>query len=67
MQRLFPSVLAAGALALLAQPATAAPDRDAKIIVGWGELLDTLNPATTGNRDVGPIDVNMFDGATIDR
>jgi peptide/nickel transport system substrate-binding protein len=55
-------VLAAGALALLAQHAAAAtPDRDAKITVGWGELIDTLNPATTGNRDVGPLDANIFD------
>src|SRR5580704_9630900 len=62
MQRSLPSVLAAGALALLAQHAAAAtPDRDAKITVGWGELIDTLNPATTGNRDVGPLDVNIFD------
>jgi len=62
MQRSLPSVLAAGALALLAQQAAAAsPDRDAKITVGWGEPLDTLNPATTGNRDVGPVDVNIFD------
>ena len=38
-----------------------APDRSAKIVVGWGELLDTLNPATTGNRDVGPIAANIFD------
>ena len=43
-------------------PAQAQPvDQAAKLVVGWGESLDTLNPATTGNRDVGPIDVNIFD------
>jgi peptide/nickel transport system substrate-binding protein len=62
MRRRIRSVLQAGVIAALAQPAIAAePDRDAKIIVGWGELIDTLNPATTGNRDVGPLDVNIFD------
>ena len=50
-------------LALLTAPAAMAADidRDAKIVVGWGELLDTLNPVTTGNRDVGPLLVNIFD------
>ncbi len=48
--------------ALLAQPAmAAAPDKDAKIVVGWAGPFDTLNPATTGNRNVGPINVNIFD------
>ena len=42
-------------------PAPATVDRDARLVVGWGEVLDTLNPATTGNRDVGPIDANIFD------
>jgi peptide/nickel transport system substrate-binding protein len=49
---------------LIAMPAFAqaqAPDKSAKIVIGWGEMLDTLNPATTGNRDVGPIDANIFD------
>ena len=36
-------------------------NRDAKLVVGWAEPVDTLNPATTGNRDVGPIDSNIFD------
>ena len=50
------------AAALLAQQALAAPaDKDAKITVGWAGPFDTLNPATTGNRNVGPIDVNIFD------
>lgn len=36
-------------------------DRQAEVTLGWAEPVDTLNPATTGNRDVGPIDVNIFD------
>ena len=39
----------------------AAADRNAKLVLGWAEPVDTLNPATTGARDVGPIDVNIFD------
>jgi len=31
------------------------------LTIGWAEPPDTLNPATTGARDVGPIDVNIFD------
>jgi peptide/nickel transport system substrate-binding protein len=31
------------------------------LTIGWAEPPDTLNPATTGARDVGPIDVNVFD------
>ncbi len=53
--------IAVFAACLLAQPAMAAPDKDAKIVVGWAGPFDTLNPATTGNRNVGPINVNMFD------
>src|SRR6202167_2812005 len=30
------------------------------LTIGWAEPPDTLNPATTGARDVGPIDVNVF-------
>jgi peptide/nickel transport system substrate-binding protein len=36
-------------------------DKTAKLTLGWAEPVDTLNPATTGNRDVGPIDSNIFD------
>lgn len=54
--------LLALAAALLIQPALAAPpDKEAKITVGWAGPFDTLNPATTGNRNVGPININMFD------
>jgi peptide/nickel transport system substrate-binding protein len=61
----FASMLLAGAALLIAPAAMAADiDRDAKIVVGWGELLDTLNPVTTGNRDVGPLLVNLFDTLT---
>src|ERR1700749_4303179 len=31
------------------------------LTIGWAEPPDTLNPATTGARDVGPIDENVFD------
>jgi peptide/nickel transport system substrate-binding protein len=41
--------------------ATGAVDKQAKVTLGWAEPVDTLNPATTGNRDVGPIDANIFD------
>lgn len=36
-------------------------DKQAKITLGWAEPPDTLNPATTGARNVGPIDSNIFD------
>ena len=53
-------MLALAAL-LLPLPALAAPDKDAKIVIGWAGPFDTLNPATTGNRNVGPMAVNIFD------
>jgi peptide/nickel transport system substrate-binding protein len=31
------------------------------VTLGWAEEPDTLNPAATGARDVGPIDANIFD------
>ena len=43
------------------RPAAAEPDKSAKIVVGWAGPFDTLNPATTGNRNVGPMNVNIFD------
>jgi len=57
---------AAPALAILAMAgllaATAAGvNRNAHLVIGWGEPVDTLNPAATGARDVGPIDRNIFD------
>ena len=55
------TVLAAACLGAALPAAAQAPDRAAKLVIGWGEPLDTLNPATTGNRDVGPIDANIFD------
>src|ERR1700683_4201051 len=67
MLRHFSKVAALGVTALLAQPAVAAPpdagppDKDAKIVVGGAGPFDSLNPATTGNRNVGPININMFD------
>jgi peptide/nickel transport system substrate-binding protein len=62
MQHFLSRLLAAGAFALVAQQAAAAsPDLNAKLTIGWGQPFDTLNPATTGNRNVGPIDANIFD------
>jgi peptide/nickel transport system substrate-binding protein len=46
-----------GANNTLASPARAG----GTLTIGWAEPPDTLNPATTGARDVGPIDVNIFD------
>lgn len=43
------------------QAAAAGVDRNAHLVIGWGEPVDTLNPAATGARDVGPIDRNIFD------
>jgi peptide/nickel transport system substrate-binding protein len=36
-------------------------DKQAELTISWAEPVDSLNPATTGNRDEGPIDVNIFD------
>src|SRR5690349_4611342 len=54
------TLLAVGSLAVGTQVA-AAPNKNAKLTIGWGEPADTLNPATTGARDVGPLDANIFD------
>src|ERR1700694_2001338 len=62
MRRALHAAMAAAGLVIGAQAAMAAvADRNAKLIVGWAEPVDTLNPATTGNRDVGPINSNIFD------
>ncbi len=54
--------LAFAGLAWGLQAATAAgANRNAHLVIGWGEPVDTLNPAATGARDVGPIDRNIFD------
>src|SRR6478609_7075386 len=58
------SLAAAASVALMAQAASAqtpAPNKNAKLVVGWAEPIDTLNPATTGARNVGPLDLNIFD------
>lgn len=36
-------------------------NKSAKITVGWAEPIDTLNPATTGARNQGPLMLNIFD------
>lgn len=62
MERYRPYAIATFALAMSAQTATAiAQPTDAEITVGWAETVDTLNPATTGARNVGPLVANMFD------
>jgi peptide/nickel transport system substrate-binding protein len=61
MPRSLPTLIAAAAVALLTQQAQAEPNLDAKITIGWGQPLDTINPHTTGARNVGPIDANIFD------
>lgn len=38
-----------------------APNKYAKLTVGWAEPIDTLNPATTGARNQGPLLINIFD------
>lgn len=54
--------LAAASFAFLGHAATAQTvNKDAELTIGWAEPPDSLNPATTGARDVGPIDVNIFD------
>ncbi|MGI4801762.1 MAG: ABC transporter substrate-binding protein [Janthinobacterium lividum] len=53
--------LALGLVVAAAQPALAEADKGAKITVGWAGPFDTLNPATTGARNVGPIGINIFD------
>lgn len=56
------SLLAAGGLATLSQQALAQTvNKQAELTIGWAEPVDSLNPATTGARDVGPILVNIFD------
>jgi peptide/nickel transport system substrate-binding protein len=58
----FAAALAAGALSLAAQGAIAqTPNKNAKLTVGWAEPIDSLNPATTGARNVGPLAMNIFD------
>ncbi len=62
MRTVLKTILAIAGVALTAHAAHAATaGRNAKLVVGWAEPVDTLNPATTGARDVGPIDVNIFD------
>ena len=60
------SVLAVTALTAAAcgssSPGSAnGPGGGGTLTIGWAEPPDSLNPATTGARDVGPIDVNVFD------
>lgn len=56
-------VLAATALSLAVTGGAQAqaPNKQAKLTVGWAEPIDTLNPATTGARNQGPLLINIFD------
>lgn len=55
-------LLLAGLSALAISGAQAqTPNKNAKLTVGWAEPIDTLNPATTGARNQGPLLVNIFD------
>ncbi|HEV7974909.1 ABC transporter substrate-binding protein [Amycolatopsis sp.] len=55
------ALAACGSSSTSSTAATGPVDRAAKLTLGWAEPVDTLNPATTGNRDVGPINSNIFD------
>ncbi len=62
MQRRLPSFVLAGASPCWRSPRWPRPStRTRRSRSAGAEPLDTLNPATTGNRDVGPIDANIFD------
>ena len=62
---IFITLAAVGSLSLAesaaAQTPEAAPNKNANLTIGWAEPVDSLNPATTGARNVGPIDANIFD------
>src|SRR5262249_61655927 len=60
--RVIAAMLALGSLALAIEPASSQNvNREAKLTIGWAEPPDSLNPATTGARNVGPIIGNIFD------
>ncbi|MDX6244023.1 MAG: peptide/nickel transport system substrate-binding protein [Frankiales bacterium] len=70
MNRLRTTAVGALGVALLAacgggagasSSSTPQANTSATLTVAWAEQLATLNPATTGMRDVGPIDTNIFD------
>src|SRR4051812_29709334 len=43
------------------QSLAARPAAAATLTIGWDQNPDTINPAVTGARSVGPIDQTMFD------
>lgn len=63
MKAPFHQCLAATALStlILTGAQAQAPNKNAKLTVGWAEPIDTLNPATTGARNQGPLLINIFD------
>ena len=60
MTRYLAALLGCSAIAFCPQIATA-QSADPELTIGWAEPIDTLNPATTGARNVGPILSNVFD------
>jgi peptide/nickel transport system substrate-binding protein len=61
MKSLYLALIAAGSLTLAPAAMAQTPNKDAKLTIGWAEPIDSLNPATTGARNVGPLAANMFD------
>src|SRR5690606_3192851 len=62
MRTALTGLLASASLAICAGAALAQEvDRDAQLVIGWAEPIDTLNPATTGARNVGSLLTNIFD------
>ncbi|XIA67516.1 ABC transporter substrate-binding protein [Bradyrhizobium sp. TZ2] len=58
----FAAFMGASALTMMSQPGLAqSADKQAQLIIGWGSTVDSLNPAITTIRDVGPILANIFD------
>ncbi len=41
--------------------AQASSSSGSSLTIAWSEAPDTLNPASTGDESVGPIDANIFD------
>ncbi len=60
MRRSLAVLFGCSAIALSPQLATA-QSAGPELTIGWAEPIDTLNPATTGARNVGPILSNIFD------
>jgi peptide/nickel transport system substrate-binding protein len=72
MQRVLRSALGGCAVAMLGavvlsacgSASTSSGSANSSLTIAWSEAPDTLNPASTGDRSVGPIDRNLFDTLT---